>query len=238
MVKTFTFETWFIRGGKLFVTHRSEPLAAAVGRIALETLLSGPSTAETGAGVSSAIPSGTQLRGLQLSGGIATVDLSGTFESGATASSMPLRLAQVVYSITQFSSATGVRFQIDGQGRTVVGGVPVQQPQTRAMDDGYLAAIVVENPVIGATVPNPVAVSGTADVFEATVSVRILDAAGNQIARTFTTATCGTGCRGDYSVSLPYTVARQEPATIEVFEVSAKDGSAINVQSIPVTLSP
>jgi hypothetical protein len=151
---------------------------------------------------------------------------------------MPLRLAQVVYSITQFSSVTGVRFQINGHGRTVVGGVPVQQPQTRAMDDGYLPAIVVENPNIGATIPNPAAVSGTADVFEATVSVRILDAAGNQIARTFTTATCGTGCRGDYSVSLPYSVTRQEPATVEVFEASAKDGSAINVQSIPVTLSP
>ena len=80
--------------------------------------------------------------------------------------------------------------------------------------------------------------SGTADVFEATVSVRILDSAGHEIARTFTTATCGTGCRGDYSVTIAYSVPRTQPGTIVVFESSAKDGQPVNVQQIPVTLAP
>jgi hypothetical protein len=87
-------------------------------------------------------------------------------------------------------------------------------------------------------VTSPVTVSGTADVFEATVSVRILDSAGHEIARTFTTASCGTGCRGDYSVTIPYSVPRTAPGTIEVFESSAKDGLPVNVQLIPVTLAP
>jgi hypothetical protein len=81
-------------------------------------------------------------------------------------------------------------------------------------------------------------VSGTADVFEAVVSVRILDSAGGEIARTFTTASCGTGCRGDYSVAVSYTVPNEEAGTIEVFESSAKDGQPVNVQQIPVTLAP
>jgi hypothetical protein len=149
---------------------------------------------------------------------------------------MPLRIAQMVYTLAQFPAITGVRFEIDGQGVTVLGGVPVQSPQTRAMYSGYLPAITVQSPVTGQRVTSPVTVSGTADVFEAVVSVRILDAAGNEIARTFTTASCGTGCRGDYSVTVSYAVPRAGPGTIEVFESSAKDGRPVNVQQVPVTL--
>ena len=68
--------------------------------------------------------------------------------------------------------------------------------------------------------------------------VRIGDSAGHEIARTFTTASCGTGCRGDYSVTVSYSVPRTQPGTIEVFESSAKDGQPVNVQLIPVTLAP
>jgi hypothetical protein len=99
-------------------------------------------------------------------------------------------------------------------------------------------AITVQSPASGARVTSPVTVSGTADVFEGVVSVRILDSAGHEIARTFTQASCGTGCRGDYSVAVKYTVSAAEPGTIEVFESSAKDGSPVNVQRIRVTLAP
>jgi Immunoglobulin-like domain of bacterial spore germination/Sporulation and spore germination len=231
-------QTWFSRNGKLFVTQRSVPVTAGVGRGALDRLLTGPSAAENAAGLRTQIPAGTTLRGLRISAGIATADLSSSFESAASPSAMPLRIAQVVYTLTQFPTVTGVRFVIDGQGKTVVGGVPVQSPQTRAMYGGYLPAITVQSPVIGAQVGNPVAVSGTADVFEATVSVRILNSAGHEIARTFTTASCGTGCRGGYSVTIPYSVPRAQPGTIVVFESSAKDGQPVNVQQIPVTLTP
>jgi hypothetical protein len=231
-------QAWFSRNGKLFVTQRTVPATAGVGRATLERLLTGPSAAETTAGLRTQIPAGTTLRGLRISAGIATADLSSSFESAASPSAMPLRIAQVVYTLTQFPTVTGVRFAINGQAKTIVGGVPVQSPQTRAMYGGYLPAITVQSPVIGAQVGNPVAVSGTADVFEATVSVRILNSAGHEIARTFTNATCGTGCRGVYSVTIPYSVPRTQPGTIVVFESSAKDGQPVNVQQIPVTLAP
>ncbi len=231
-------QAWFSRNGKLFVTERTVPATTSVGRAALDRLLAGPSAAEHAAGLRSQIPAGTTLLGLRTSAGIATADLSSSFESAAAPSAMPLRIAQVVYTLTQFPTVTGVRFAINGQGKTVIGGVPVQSPQTRAMYGGYLPAITVRSPVIGAQVGNPVTVSGTADVFEATVSVRILDLAGHEIARTFTTASCGTGCRGDYSVAVPYSVPQTEPGTIEVSESSAKNGLPVNVQLIPVTLTP
>jgi len=214
------------------------PATTSVGRAALDRLLAGASPAEYAAGLRSQIPAGTTLLGVRISAGIATADLSSSFESAASPSAMPLRIAQVVYTLTQFPTVTGVRFAINGQGVTVVGGVPVQSPQTRAMYGGYLPAITVQSPVIGAQVTSPVTVSGTADVFEAVVSARILDSAGQEIARTFTTASCGTGCRGDYSVTVSYSVPRTEPGTIEVFESSAKDGLPVNVQLIPVTMAP
>src|SRR5262249_230802 len=114
----------------------------------------------------------------------------------------------------------------------------VQAPQTRAMYASYLPAITVQSPVIGEQVTSPVTVSGTADVFEAVVSVRVLDSAGNELARTFTNATRGTGCPGSSAVSITYPARRSQPGTIEVFETSAKDGQPVNVQLIPVTLTP
>jgi len=231
-------QAWFSRNGKLFVTNRTVPAMAGIGQAALDRMLAGPSAAEYAAGLRSRIPATTTVHGVRISAGIATVDLSSSFESAASPSAMPLRIAQVVYTLTQFPTVTGVRFAIDGQGVTVVGGVPVQSPQTRAMYSGYLPAITVRSPVIGARLTSPVTVSGTADVFEATVSVRILDSAGHEVARTFTTASCGTGCRGDYSVTVSYSVPRTQPGMIEVFESSAKDGQPVNVQLIPVTLAP
>lgn len=233
-----SLQAWFTRQGKLFGTQRGVPATASVGRTALDQLLAGPSAAESAAGLRSLIPAGTQLLGLTISSGTATVDLSSSFTSAASPSTMPLRIAQVVYTLAQFPSVTGVQFKVDGQGVTVLGGVPVQSPQTTAMYDGYLPAITVQNPVIGAQLSSPVTVSGTANVFEAVVSVRILDSAGNQIARTFSTASCGTGCRGGYSIPVSYTVTRAEPGTIEVFESSPENGQPVNVQLIPVTLAP
>jgi hypothetical protein len=232
-----SLEAWFSRGGKLFVTERSVPATRGVATAAIGAVLAGRSAAEAAAGLGSQIPAGTALLGVRISGVIATVDLSSSFVSAAAAGSMPARIAQVVYTATQFPTVHAVRFAIDGQSSTVLGGIPVQDPQTRAMYAGFLPAITVQSPVIGEQVSSPVTVAGTADVFEATVSIRVLDATGREIARTFTTATCGTGCRGNYSVTLAYSVPRTERGMIEVFESSAKNAQPVNVQRIPVTLT-
>jgi hypothetical protein len=98
------------------------------------------------------------------------------------------------------------------------------------------AAIVVTSPRSGDEVSSPVSIEGNADVFEATVSIDILDSAGKPIIRTFTTASCGTGCRGTFSKAVPFTVDTTQPGTIRVYESSAEDGKPINVVDIPVTL--
>jgi hypothetical protein len=231
-------QAWFTRGGTLFETQRAMPATRSIGAAAVNAVLAGPNQAEASAGLVSEIPGGTHLRGLNIASGVATVDLSSAFANSATASAVSLRLAQVVYTLTQFSTVRAVHWRINGQDVTTIAGVSVSGPQTRAGYASDLPAIIVVSPVIGSTVTSPVNVSGTADVFEAVVSIEVLNAAGHEIARTFTTATCGTGCRGSYSTQVGYSVTTTQKGIIEVFERSAKDGSPVHVQKIPVTLAP
>ena len=99
-------------------------------------------------------------------------------------------------------------------------------------------AIVIENPVPGAEIGSPVIISGNADTFEATVGVRIVDENGQELSATVTMATCGTGCRGTFSQKLFFFVDDRQPGAVVAFETSAKDGSEINVVTVPVTLVP
>ncbi|MGH2730770.1 MAG: Gmad2 immunoglobulin-like domain-containing protein [Actinomycetota bacterium] len=224
---TVTYEVWYQLDKRLFLSTRTEPATARVGTAAIEALLAGPSDIEAGANVTSSVPAGTALNGLTIEDGIAVVDLTAEFASSGSR----LRVAQVVYTLTQFPTVEGVVIAIDGESAA-------GEPQSRRDFKDLLPAILVTAPSMGATVSSPVTIAGTANVFEATVSLRILDADGNEIARDFTTATCGTGCRGDYSTTLKFDIGSEQPGTIEVFEESAEDGSDINVVSIPVVLAP
>jgi hypothetical protein len=98
-------------------------------------------------------------------------------------------------------------------------------------------AITVNTPVAGQRVASPALVSGRADVFEATVSIRIFDASGRVIADTFTSGgTLGTPL--PFSARVPFTVSREQAGCVRVFEVSARDGRPINVVQREVILVP
>ncbi len=226
--RTIGFEVWLVRDGKIFVTRRTRPATPATARLALTTLIEGPTSAESGAGVTSAISAGTPFD-VSLTGGVATVDLPARFYDGGRTLAR-LRQAQVAYTLTQYPTITKVGFLKDGAATSA--------PLSRADYADHLPPIVVAGPVIGQRVTNPVTISGTANVFEATVSIRIRDARGAQIATTFTTATCGSGCRGRYSVAVRYQVSGVQRGTVEVFSVSAADGSDAHLVRIPVTLAP
>jgi germination protein M len=237
--RSISLAVWFNSGESLFSVRRTVPATQAVGTAALKALLAGPTSAEVAAGVGTQLPAGTRLRALSIANAVATVDLSSEFGAGGGVSSETMRPAQVVYTITQFSTVRSVRFQLDGRPITVFtgDGIVLDHPVTRKDYEGLLPPIVVDAPVAGARVASPITVAGTANVFEATVSVRILDESGRVVGKTFTTATCGTGCRGTYSVKVRYHVDRTQPGIVMVFEASAEDGRPIHVQRVPVTLA-
>ena len=69
------------------------------------------------------IPPGTRLNGVEVDGGVATVDVSSEFEDAAPARSQALRIAQVVYTLTEEGTGIyGVRFEIEGLARQTIGG--------------------------------------------------------------------------------------------------------------------
>jgi hypothetical protein len=117
--------------------------------------------------------------------------------------------------------------------------VIIDHPLTRQEYVDQLPAILVTSPVAGETVPSPVRVRGSANVFEANVSVEILDENGNVIASTFTTATCGSGCRGTFRVSVPYEVGEVQSGTVVVHDDDAAgSGTFPHEVRIPVVLTP
>ncbi len=82
---------------------------------AIRALISGPTAAEADSSLSSAIPPDTLLLGLTIDGGRATIDLSREFESGGGSFGVLSRLAQVVYTLTQFDTVDDVLFHLDGE---------------------------------------------------------------------------------------------------------------------------
>ena len=221
---------------------REVPQTQAVGTAALMALLAGPNDAELSArpAMYTAIPAGTRLLGLRIEGGVATVNLSREFESGGGSASVLGRLAQVVFTLTQFPTVQGVKFELDGEPVEVFSGEGVVLSEPVARDDYYdqLPPIWVNRPAWGGVLANPATIGGFANTFEATFQVRLLDGTGRTLAQGPVMATCGTGCWGTFEVSVPYTVARAGWGRLQVFEFSAADGSEVNLTEYPVWLTP
>jgi hypothetical protein len=186
------------------------------------------------------VPDGTRLLGLSIKGGVATVDLSAEFGSGGDRAAILGRLAQVVYTLTQFPTVDTVSFELDGQPVTAFGGAGIVLDHPVGRDDyrDQLPAIFVDRPAWGAALTNPGRVSGLANVFEATFRVRLSDAKGAVLVDRQVMASCGTGCWGTFKVDLTYTVVRGQYGTLRVYDRSAKDGSPENVTEYPVWLTP
>lgn len=232
-------EVWMAGPNGLLASRRTVPATAAVGRAAMEQLLAGPSHLDVRAGMATAIPSGTTLLDLDIAGGTATVDLSEDFASGGGSTSMRMRVAQVVFTLTQFPTVSDVEFRMNGEPVGALGGegLLIEGGQTRAGHRSQLAPIVVLEPAPGDPVASGFELGGSANVFEATVSYRLVSR-GEVLAEGFTTATCGSGCRGRFRTSVDFAAAGLGRARLEVFESSAEDGSPLHMVTIPLRLQP
>lgn len=243
-VDTMVVRAYFVLAGEVGVeglvpTLRDVPETVAVARSAMDVLLEG-AVLDDSRGLSTAIPSGTRLLGLSVKDGIATVDLSREFESGGGSASTFYRLGQVVYTLTQFATIDAVTFQVEGRTVTTFGseGVILDGPQARADFEDQLPAVFVDRPAFAAAAGNPLRLTGTANTFEATFMITILDGSGRVLEERHATATCGTGCRGTFDETLRYDVGTAQWGTLRVWVSSAMDGRPENVRDYPVWLTP
>lgn len=233
-----TLRVYLVRDERVAAAERVVDSTEGVGAAALHELFAGANDLERAAGLSSAVPQGTELLGLAIANGVATVDLSRPFDSGGGSTSMQLRVAQVVYTLTQFPTVQRVRFRLEGRPVEAIGGegVVVEPPVGRAAFEQQTPAILVEAPAPGAIVASPLRVRGTANTFEATLFIRVVDASGRTLFDNFLTATSGSGTRGTFAATLEFEVEREGPGSLIAYERSAEDGSEIHAVRIPVDL--
>ena len=246
---TGTVRLYFLRDDEIGVAVRERSRLVQDTSIHFATLLEllrGPADDELGAGLITALPSGVTLRSsLMVENGIATVDLSGEIRTGPNegqsvpASLMARRMAQIVFTLTQFDEIHSVSFQIDGEEINALDsdGASVFRPVTREDYSSITPVILVETPGVWQRLTSPMRLSGTASTFEANVQYRITDARGSSVIAGFFSASSGSGMRGTFDESIEFEVTRQGRATLIVFEQSAVDGREINVVAIPIEIA-
>jgi hypothetical protein len=238
---------------------RTVPKSTATATAAMKALLAGPSAKERAATLplKTLIPVGSKLLGIEISGGLATVDLSAEFASFTPADAWDLgafslrgRLAQVVYTLTQFTSVDRVNFKLDGKPVKVLFGMPdpesgsseaiaLDKPVTRAVyRDHYLPLIFVDRPAWGAALLNPGRVTGLANVNEAQFRIALLDRNDKVLVDVPVLASCGTGCWGTFDVTLRYDVSSAQWGMLRVWDISEYNGRPVAVREYPVYLRP
>jgi hypothetical protein len=98
--------------------------------------------------------------------------------------------------------------------------------------------MILHRPGTGEALAGAVPVEGLARVFEATVRIRVLAANGTILADTFTTAEAGAPAFGTFAATVSVPVDSRTAACVQVFEESARDGSAVNVVQVEIVLEP
>jgi hypothetical protein len=98
----------------------------------------------------------------------------------------------------------------------------------------HFPGIVIRQPQPHDIVDEPIQVSGISTAFEGTITVRVRDRNGVQIAlQGFTVP--GGFLLGNFQLTMPIkTIPKTPSGTLEVFSVSPADGSIIDKVSIPI----
>jgi len=217
--ETTDLSVYWLLDGKVWPVLREVEETEAVAEAALEELLAGPTQQEADElSLTTAIPEGAELEAVSVEDGVATVELDG-FEEASFAA-----FAQVVHTLTQFPTVETVELN----GTT----------KTRADFEAEAPAILVESPRFFEDVDNPWRAVGTANTFEATFQYELADTDGRIVDQGFVTATSGSGERGTFDFTTnEYEIPFDGVGALFVFELSAEDGSRINLVEIPVRMS-
>jgi spore germination protein GerM len=137
-VKTMKVKLYFGYEDRVMAVTREVPYSQAVAKTAMLELLKGPSAEELkGLKLHNEIPKGTKVLSVILDGHTIKVDLSKEFDDGGGTLSMDMRLAQVVYTLTQYSTIESVEFYMEGKKVKVFGGEGIMLDGPQRPEDYY-----------------------------------------------------------------------------------------------------
>jgi len=228
-------------GPFLVSVYREIPRTQAVATAAMRLLIEGPTDDEQAGvpGLSSAVPADPMLLGVYIADGLATVVLSREYEAGGGTLSMAARLAQVVFTVTQFPTVQEVEIHLDGEPVTIFSseGIIMDHPVGRDDYQDLTPLIFVDDPAYGAPATCPLRVRGVAAVFEAQFNWELANWDGLIVAEGSAMTDNGMGW-GNFEFTIPCGVEQREFASLIVFDYSAQDGTMENVREHPIWLTP
>jgi spore germination protein GerM len=203
---------YFVRGTDLGVADRLINSSADPRVAALQALLSGPTPTEAAAGLGTSIPTGTTLRGLQVRGGVATVNFSPQFEEPGPPAVLSARLAQVVYTLTAYSNIGRVALLVAKSPVSSFAGVDTSSPVGRSQVTAALPGVLLEDPAVGSSVTGSFHISGITSI-NGTYDIQLVDSTGSLLASVTNTAVTGA----TFSQTIPFSRAYTGTGTIKVF---------------------
>ncbi len=227
------FTLFFVRGTTLGVAQRTAATTADPHYSSLTNLLAGPNPSEASAGLATDIPAGTALRGLEIRGGTATVNLSPQFATPAPPVALSARLAQIVYTVTAFSNVTSVIIEIAKTRVVNFAGVDLSNPVGRSQVTAALPGVLLESPGVGSTLQGQLAVSGVA-TFNGTYDIQLLDSSGKLLANVTDTAAVGE----KFTQTLPFTIASPQTGEIKVFARPTVTSQPVQEYQFGLPLTP
>ena len=223
---------YFVRGSTLGVAQRAVGASADPRYTAMQTLLGGPTPSELAAGLTTDIPPGTAIRGLEIRGGVATVNLSPEFITPAPPDALSARLAQIVYTLTGHPNVAKVAIQVSKIPIPSFAGVTIGQGVGRSQVTAALPPVLLEEPAVGSTVSGSLTVSGLTST-TGTYQIQLVDSTGRQVAATTNTSVPGSTFR----VTLPLGSFTAGLGTVRIFATPTDAGQTPQLTSFTVPIT-
>lgn len=191
-------------------------------------------------GLQTAIPDDVIVQSTRVEGESIVADMNEAFLDGAGGLLADFTmLNQLVYTLTYGNEDGEVLFTVHGEPVTAFGGdgldltEPLDRETYRNDQQLQLHVINLTSPILRQD-DGTYLVEGVANVFEATVTVAVIDGAGEIVDEEFVTATCGTGCWGEFSTSIGADLIVPGESSIRVFTFSAEDGAISEAITVPI----
>lgn len=191
-------------------------------------------------GASRVLPGNAKIRGIKVANGLATIDFTReVLHANVGSSGEALGIQSIVNTLTEFPDVKKVSFTVEGgideRAREWWGHVGLyEQPFLRNISEVREPVIWVTNPKPGARVAGPLTVRGTAMVFEATLSLRLVTRDGQKLVEKSAMATAGAPERGTFETVLNFTSPAAGEGYVEALWYSPKDGSELDKVRVPV----
>jgi hypothetical protein len=232
-VPQLTFSLFFLRGGTLGVSQRTVQAAGDPHYQSMVNLLQGPSPSEAAAGLTTDIPAGTAMRGLQVRSGTATVNLSPDFVGNAPQSVLAARVAQVVYTLTAYGNVSTVVIKVGGTQIVNFGGINLADPVGRPQITGTLPPVLLVTPAVGGSAQGQLDISVITSI-NGTYEVQLVDPSGKLLAGVTNTAVAG----GKSNQSLPFTITAPETGTVKVFARPTTSTQPVQEYQFNIPIAP